>query len=425
MTEMRQLWKIRSAVSLGLLVLLSAPTASSYSVLTHEAIIDSVWDTSIKGLLLDRFPDATADELAQAHAYAYGGSIIQDMGYCPFGSKFFGDLLHYVRSGDFIFNLIGESQDLNEYAFSLGALAHYAADNSGHPMAVNQVVPLLFPKLNLQFGARVTYADDAFSHVSTEFAFDVLQVAQGHYAPDAYHGFIGFEVARPVLERAFQDTYGMKMGDIFTSVSLAIGSYRRSVGSIVPAMTRVAWKLKKAEIIKDAPNTTRKKFLYNLSRASYQKNWGNEYQRPGRRSSVLTFLVRIMPRVGKSRDLRFRMPTAAAEKLFMASFNTTLDRYRELLAAQKADRLMLPNRNFDVGDNTEAGKYKLSDHAYARLLDKLEGHYTEMPEGLRLDILAFYGDLSAPIATKTDTKGWEQVIKELDELKAVSVATAQ
>ncbi len=425
MTEMRQLWKIRSAVSLGLLVLLSAPTASSYSVLTHEAIIDSVWDTSIKGLLLDRFPDATADELAQAHAYAYGGSIIQDMGYCPFGSKFFSDLLHYVRSGDFILNLIGESQDLNEYAFSLGALAHYAADNSGHPMAVNQVVPLLFPKLNLQFGARVTYADDAFSHVSTEFAFDVLQVAQGHYAPDAYHGFIGFEVARPVLERAFQDTYGMKMGDIFTSVSLAIGSYRRSVGSIVPAMTRVAWKLKKAEIIKDAPNTTRKKFLYNLSRASYQKNWGNEYQRPGRRSSVLTFLVRIMPRVGKSRDLRFRMPTPAAEKLFMASFNTTLDRYRELLAAQKADRLMLPNRNFDVGDNTEAGKYKLSDHAYARLLDKLEGHYTEMPEGLRLDILAFYGDLSAPIATKTDTKGWEQVIKELDELKAVSVATAQ
>jgi hypothetical protein len=425
MTAMRPLWKIRSAVSLGLLVLLSAPAASSYSVLTHEAIIDSVWDTSIKGLLLDRFPDATADELAQAHAYAYGGSIIQDMGYCPFGSRFFSDLLHYVRSGDFILNLIRESQDLNEYAFSLGALAHYAADNSGHPIAVNQVVPLLYPKLKLQFGKRVTYADDALSHVSTEFAFDVLQVAQGHYAPDAYHGFIGFEVARPVLERAFQDTYGMKMGDLFTNVSLAIGSYRRSVGSIVPAMTRVAWKLKKSEIIKDAPNTTRKKFLYNLSRASYQKNWGNEYQRPGRRSSVLAFVFSIMPRVGKSRNLRFRTPTPAAEKLFMASFNTTLDHYRELLAAQEADRLMLPNRNFDVGENTEAGKYKLSDRAYARLLDKLEGHYTEMPEELRLDILAFYGDLSAPIATKSDSKGWELVIKELDELKAVSVAAAQ
>jgi hypothetical protein len=119
------------------------------------------------------------------------------------------------------------------------------------------------------------------------------------------------------------------------------------------------------------------------------------------------------------------MPTPAAEKLFMASFNTTLDRYRELLAAQKADGLMLPNRNFDVGENTEAGEYTLSDRAYARLLDKLKGHYTEMPEELRLDILAFYGDLSAPISTKSDSKGWEQVIKELDELKAVSVATAQ
>jgi len=165
------------------LFLLSPPTASAYSVLTHEAIIDSAWDTSIKGLLLSRFPQATAEELVQAHAYAYGGSIIQDMGYCPFGSKFFSDLLHYVRSGDFIVNMINDSTDLNEYAFSLGALAHYAADNNGHPMAVNQVVPLLFPKLGRQFGKRVTYADDALSHVRTEFAFDVLQVAQSHYAP--------------------------------------------------------------------------------------------------------------------------------------------------------------------------------------------------------------------------------------------------
>jgi len=123
--------------------------------------------------------------------------------------------------------------------------------------------------------------------------------------------------------------------------------------------------------------------------------------------------------------LKFRTPTPAEEKMFEASFNTTLDRYRELLAAQKAGQLKLPNRNLDVGDAVEAGKYTLSDRAYARLLDKLKGHYMEMPVELRVDILAFYGDLSAPIATKSDSKGWEQVTKELDELKAVSVATAQ
>ena len=417
-------WKLRSSVALGLLFLFSGSEAFAYSVLTHEAIIDSVWDSSIKGLLVERFPDATAEDLIKAHGYAYGGSILQDMGYCPFGSRFFSDLLHYVRSGDFILSLIRNSQDLNEYAFSLGALAHYAADNDGHRIAVNLAVPLLYPELGRRFGKQVTYANDALSHIKTEFAFDVLQVAQGHYAPDGYHAFIGFEVARLVLERAFEETYGMKLDQVFTNVSLSIGSYRRSVSSSIPAMTRVAWQLKKSEIIKDAPSTTRKKFLYNLSRASYKKSWGNEYRRPGFRSQLLTFFIRLMPRVGRSRAFAFRTPTPAVEKMFMASFNATLDRYRALLAAQKAGRLELPNQNFDVGEVTGAGTYKLSDEAYAHLLDKLEGHYPGMPPDLRADILAFYGDLSAPISTKADAGDWAKVVKELDELKAVGVAAA-
>jgi hypothetical protein len=418
---MRILLKNRCAPFLGLILLLTAPRAFSYSVLTHEATIDSAWDTSIEVLLLKRFPGSTPEQLLEAHAYAYGGSIIQDMGYFPFGSKLFTDLAHYVRSGDFVLNLIRESQDLNEYAFSLGALAHYAADTSGHRMATNLAVPLLYPKLRLQFGNRVTYADDALSHVKTELAFDVLQVAQGHYAPESYHGFIGFQVAKPVLERAFQDTYGMKLGDVFTSVSLAIGSYRHAVSSTIPAMTRVAWQMKKSEIVKDAPGATRKKFLYNLSRASYRKEWGREYQQPGFRSRVLAFVFRILP-VGHARALRFATPTPAVEKLFMASFNATLDRYRELLSALQADQLKLPNENFDVGELTVAGTYKLSDRAYAQLLDKLEGHYADMPPELRLDILAFYGDLSASASTKSDSVEWAKVIKELDELKVVTAA---
>src|SRR5690349_4436184 len=188
---------------LGLLILFSAPSVFAYSVLTHEAIIDSLWDTTIKGLLFKRFPDSTPEQLVEAHAYAYGGSIIQDMGYYPFGSKLFTDLLHYVRSGDFVINLIHESQDLNEYAFSLGALAHYAADNTGHPLATNPGVSLLYPKLRAEFGNKVTYADDPLSHIKTEFAFDVLQVAKGHYASNSYHEFIGFKVAKPALQRAF------------------------------------------------------------------------------------------------------------------------------------------------------------------------------------------------------------------------------
>src|SRR5882762_832655 len=367
----RRVLRIPPTVCLGLLFLLSVPAARPYSVLTHEAIVDSVWDGSIKVLLLERFPAATPEELIEAHAYAYGGSIIQDLGYYPFSNKFFSDLTHYVRTGDFVLSLIRNSQDLKEYAFSLGALAHYAADNSGHSMATNLAVPLLYPKLRVKFGNLITYADDPFSHLKTEFGFDVFQAAKGRYAPDGYKGFIGFEVSKPVLERAFEDTYGMKIEQVFSNFDLAVGSYRRTVSSILPAMTRVAWQLKKQEIRKDAPGITRKKFLYNISRSSYEKNWGTTYPRPTRRSMVLAFFFRIVPRVGPFKALAFKRLTPATEKIFMASFSTTIDRYRQLLSELKADRLQLTNENFDTGLLTEAGQYKLTDAAYAKLLDKL------------------------------------------------------
>ena len=143
-------------------------------------------------------------------------------------------MTHYVRTGAFIVNLIRDSEDLDEYAFALGALSHYAADDNGHPIAINRAVPLFYPKLGLKFGKLVTYADDPFSHGKTEFAFDVFQAAKGRYASAAYKSFIGFEVSKPLLERAFQDTYGMRLEAVFMNVDLAIGSYRRAVGSFAP-----------------------------------------------------------------------------------------------------------------------------------------------------------------------------------------------
>jgi hypothetical protein len=405
--------------TLGLLLLFVAPAAYPYSVLTHEAIIDSTWDSAIKPLLVGRFPASTPEELTRAHAYAYGGCIIQDLGYYPFGSKFFSNLTHYVRSGDFILNLIRESQDVDEYAFALGALSHYAADNSGHSMAVNLAVPLLYPKMGLKFGTLVTYADDPFTHAKTEFAFDVFQAARGHYASAAFKSFIGFEVAKPVLQRAFEDTYGLRLEKVFLDVDLAIGSYRRTVGTILPAMTRVAWQLKNQEIRKDVPNVTRKTFLYNLSRSSYEKNWGRTYQRAGVRSKLLAFVLRIVPKVGPLRPLAFQRLTRETENMYMASFNATIERYRELLAEQSHGLLQLPNDNLDVGTFTAEGKYKLTDAVYSELLHKLDGHYTEMPPELRIDILAFYHDLDVPNATKANAGDWARVLEELDRLESV------
>ncbi|MEO8594625.1 MAG: zinc dependent phospholipase C family protein [Candidatus Solibacter sp.] len=387
-------------------------------MLTHEAIIDSTWDSGIKPLLVKRFPACTADELREAHGYAYGGSIIQDLGYYPFGSAFYSDLTHYVRSGDFIANMIRESLDLNEYAFALGALAHFATDNSGHRIATNVSVPLLYPKLRLKFGNSITYADDHISHSRTEFAFDVFQASRGRYASEGYKDFVGFQVSKRVLEQGFLDTYGMKLEAVFLSVDLAIGSYRRAVGTVLPALTKVAWQIKKDELRREVPGITRKKFLYNLSRSSYEKNWGSTYQRPGFWSRLLATLFRIVPRAGPFNALAYQALTPETEKLYMAGFNASVDRYSELLAAVNSGRLKLPNDNFDVGEPTKAGSYILTDAAYAKLMHMLDGRYAVLPPDLRTNILGFYEDLGLPIATKKDAGDWTRLKDQLDRLRA-------
>ena len=412
--------------SLVLTVLFSSSISYGYSILTHEAVIDSVWDASLQKLLLKRFPAATPEELEQAHAYAYGGCIIQDMGYYPFSSRFFSDLTHYVRSGDFIAALIRESQDLNEYAFALGALEHYAADTEGHRIATNRAVPMLYPELRRKFGSDVTYWDNPVAHIRTEFGFDVLQVASGRYAPDRYRSFIGFQVSRDVLERAFLDTYGMEMKDVFGSVNLALGSYRYAVKSIVPGMTRVAWSLKQDQLKKEIPGITRKKFLYNLSRSSYEKEWGTEYHKPGFCTKILTFLFRWLPGRGPFSALKIRTPTPEVEKLFMASFNATVDRYKAMLANVDAGGPELPNENLDAGGATIAGKYKGTDEAYAKLLGKLADHqFAGMKPDLRQNILAYYKDLNPPIpakSTKKEKAELTKLLEQLDRLKAVPEA---
>ena len=261
-----------SAIAFVLLVqLLVPPPDNAYAVLSHQALIDTVWETHLKPLLKAKYPQASEAELSAAQAYAYGGSIIQDLGYYPHGSHFFSDLTHYVRSGDFVMALLRDSQDVYQYAFALGALSHYATDNEGHRIGTNRAVPVLYPPLQRKFGNFVTYEDDELAHVKTEFGFDVLQVAQQHYAPSSYHDFIGFEVSRPLLDQAFQETYGIELKSVLSNEDLALNSYRRDVSQLIPKATRIAWSLKAKEIKEDEPGETRRRFLYNMSRADYDR----------------------------------------------------------------------------------------------------------------------------------------------------------
>lgn len=400
------------------LAMLCSP-AFSYSVLTHLAIVDTLWIDAIQPVLKKRFPHATGDDLKRAHAYVYGGAIIQDSGYYPFGSHFFSDLVHYVRGGDFIENLLKESRDINEYAFAIGAVSHYAADDQGHSIATNRVVPLLYPKLRARYGDVVTYEDSPEAHLKTEFGFDVVQVARGNYAPESYHDFIGFEVSKPVLERAFKRTYGFELAGAFLSVDLALGSYRHTVGTIIPNATKIAWELKKDELAKTDPTAARQKFVYNLSRSAYEREWGTEYERPGFSARLLAWMISKLPKVGPFRALSFKPPNKRGEELFVRSFNGAVDMFRALLKNIDSPRFRIPNLNFDTGQPVRAGKYWRADETYADLVERLaKSGFAGIPRELREQILAYYDGYQGPPERKELREKWPRLKQQIQQLRA-------
>ncbi|HXG54214.1 MAG TPA: zinc dependent phospholipase C family protein [Vicinamibacterales bacterium] len=392
---------LRLSAALALILLLPVP-ASAYSVLAHEAVIDATWEASIRPILAARFPASEA-ELRKARAFAYGGCLIQDLGFYPFSSRFFGNLTHYVRSGDFVEALLREAQTGPELAFALGALAHVAADTRGHALAVNRAVPLIYPKLRAKSGDEITYEEHPAAHLKTEFGFDVLQVARGRYAPDAFHDFIGFEVARDLLARAFRATYALEIDDVFGNLGLAIGTFRWTVSGTIPEVTKVAWETRRKEIDALSPGGTREAFLFASSRADFERRWGTEYKRPGFMQRVVSWILRIVPRVGPFRALAYRTPTPEAERLFLDSFNRSVERYRALLQSQAAGTMSLDNRNLDTGDPVTSGQYRLADETYAELLERLgKDEFRTVTASLRVDLLRFFAPLKT--AARTDTR---------------------
>src|SRR5579863_2238183 len=413
----RRLTAIR-VVTTMLAVLMCSSVLSAYSVLTHEEIVDLLWTAEIQPLLLKRFPGLTDDQIKEAHAYAYGGAVIQDLGYYPFGNKEFSNLVHYVRSGDFVRELLLESQDVNEYAFALGALSHYASDIAGHP-AVNESVAIEYPKLRAKYGKSVRYAQDKTAHLKTEFGFDTVQVAKNRYASQQYHDFIGFLVSKPLLERVFPVVYGMQLRDVLTHEDLAVGSYRFAVSRLIPEMTKVALQTHKKDLMRETPDFAKRKFLYRLSRSDYERQWGKDYVRPGMGTRILSTFLRYMPKIGPFKKLAFNNPTPQTEDLYIKSINTTVDQYRAFLEEIRTETLLLPNRDFDSGRPTKAAEYSLTDDTYAKLLAQLSARKFDLTTtDLRDNILYFYSDTSRPIETKKNAVRWQSVMTGLDQLRS-------
>jgi hypothetical protein len=410
-------------VALLLTVILCNRPSFGYSVLTHEEIIDLLWADEIRPLLVRKYPGLTDDQIKQAHAYAYGGAVIQDLGYYPFGSKEFSDLAHYVRTGDFVRELLLEAQDVNEYAFALGALAHYSSDITGHP-TVNASVAIEYPKLREKYGKSVTYAENHTAHIKIEFGFDMVQVAKNRYASQQYHDFIGFQVSKPLLERVFPVVYGVQLKDVIPHEDLAVGSYRFAVSKLIPEMTQVALKSRKQEMMKEQPDFAKQKFLYRLSRTAYEKEWGKDYQKPGFGARVLALFFRFMPKIGPFKGLGFKNPTPHTEDLYFKSVNATVDQYRNFLHEVRADSLRLTNCDLDDGKVTAPGEYSLADDTYAKLLGQLTDRKFEgMTPELRANLVAFYSEPSTGIDAKKSQAERQKREADLDQLKSLSLTS--
>lgn len=405
---------VKFTIVVFLALVLNATHCFGYSVLTHEAIIDANWNAVLVPILKQKFPAATDEELKNAHAFAYGGCVMPDLGYYPFGSKLFTNLIHYVRSGDFIENLFREASDINEYAFALGVLCHYCADKYGHSIGVNRSVPLIYPEMKTKFGDTVTYADDKISHLRTEFSFDVLQTARGNYASKIYHDFIGFQVSKDLIEKAFKKTYGLDVNELFGNFDRAIGSFRWSVKELIPSATRAAWKTKRKEIRELNSNAARHSYVYNIRRQKYFKEFGRERDKAKFGESVLAFLIRIAPKWGPLKILKFRIPNEEAEKMFLKSFDETAINYRHEAGAISNGRDELSDVDWDTGKKTIQGEYSLADKTYSDWVIKLkEKKFETVTSSIKRNILAFYKNYP----DSSGEEQWQETSAALEELK--------
>jgi Zinc dependent phospholipase C len=379
----------------------------------HEAIIDAQWDARIEPFLLQKFPNATSEQLRLAKSYAYGGAVIQDMGYYPLGGHFFSHLTHYVRSGDFVQALFEESSDINDYAFALGTLSHYCADIEGHSLGVNLAVPLLYPVLRRKYGDYMTWEDSPWAHVLTEFGFDTLEVVAGHVAPQKYHEWIGFRVPEPVLRRAFRKTYGLELTKQLLSTRLTLWSYRNLAGKFVPEMTEVAWA-GRGKSLEERAKGLHHRSLFHLRLVDTEAGRFSR-TKPGPGDKLTAMVFSIVPKFGPLNCFQFHTPTDQTDQLFADSLKATIGEYARRVKDAQFD---LPDINLDTGRPTHPGDYRTCDQTYARLLHQLERtHFALITPALRENLLGFYSE-STHDSLRKKHRRWRRVQKELKELRA-------
>jgi hypothetical protein len=388
----------------------SASSTQAYSVLTHEELIDLAWNDSIRPLLLAKFPGATEEQLREAHAYAYGGSAVQDMGYYPFGKQFFSNLTHYVRSGDFVGWMLSNAHSLDEYAFAIGALSHYVGDSIGHSQAINRATAIDFPNLEHAFGPLVTYDESPHSHIRTEFAFDIAELSDGDFPSSAYLQYIGFRVPRKFLEEAFQKTYGFDIHEVLGRAHPALHSYRTAVRKFIPAFAEAEVVLHRHQFPPHTNSEADRIFRERLARTARERKWKHAEKGPGVKAHLLAILVLIIPKVRGASDLAIKIPNPQTYEMYQSSVDHSVDVFCDMLQKLRntGDDVKLANIDLDTGEHVKRGEYPLADATYARLLQRLTAKPDRViPADTKHNIMTYYGTIA--ITDKPNPKRDEEL----------------
>lgn len=440
-----------------LLLFLFQRQAAAYSLITHEQLIDLAWQGSIVPLLLSHYPNLTAAQLDEARAYAYGGCVIQDMGYYPFGDQSFSDLTHYVRSGDFIVNLFRNAQNADELAFAVGALSHYIGDSVGHPMATNRAVPVEFPNLAAKYGDSVNYAQGPHQHVQTEFAFDIDEIAHHRVAPLRFLRHIGLKVPTRQLALAYYQTYGLSEDFSLRKRRFNVRGYRFAVRTFIPRVAYAVTLLHRRKEPQDPDTPDYKEIVAETAALNTANHWDTYRRKAGFETYALAALIFILPKIGPLKMVAVKGPTTATETEYIHSLVISITILRRMLnhftpppdgrkfrnltppaailpvlATITPDTLLLssdprhplPNRDLDTGHVVQPGGYRLTDYTYALLLHRLAlNPQNPIPPGIKRDVLAYYSKPDAPIRTKKDPQRWAQLQADLATLAAMPTST--
>ncbi|MBF6570046.1 MAG: zinc dependent phospholipase C family protein [Candidatus Binataceae bacterium] len=407
------------------LLLIGPASGQAFSVLAHQAVVDQAWDNTLLPLVRKRFPTATEQELADARAYAHGGSHLPDLGYFPLGSRLFTDLLHYVRTGDFYGRLLAEAGSAQEYAFALGMLAHYEVDSIGHPEATNVAVPIIYPKLAKRYGDSVTYADSPSAHIETEFRFDVLQVAHRREIPNLFEHSIEFKVPRTFLQRAFRETYGLELNDLFANYDVALNTYRWGFRTLLNEGTGIAWQLYRQDINSLEPGITSGQFVHSMTRIDFVQQFGKAFLEPGYFVRFIAFIGNLIPDIGPFRELPYKPLDKNVQQLYFSVFHHAYEEYVQETAVVAEGKTGLANLTLDTGKLSRAGEYAPADRAYVELLHRhAQAHFSQMPKALADDMRDHFRDRSAALAFEHSERKREKASIEVSELEAAAQSGA-